>query len=758
LIIFIVAMNVTLGFFQEFKADRALFALAKLLPRTAVVRRDGSIMTISASEVVPGDVMYLTSGDRIVADARIISASNFMTNEAPLTGESEPTEKSVEPTKLDAPISEQYSMVFAGTVAVAGKAQVIVTSVGEDTAFGKITSLVKTTGEPETPLMKQLGKFSRQMTLVVALVALVIFGLGLYRGMPVVAMLALASSLAVAAVPEGLTVALTVIFVNGMHRMAKRGALIRRMVATETLGSVTVMCMDKTGTLTTGEMKVEMFDGDNAGLQTLATLLKRDDGRASPIEHSVKKFLEAKGVKLDVEGTDIIEDLPFDSRRKFSAIVSRNSAGDTLSAWGAPDILFRRLDVSDKQLAELRASHERLMSQGLRVLMIAERPWSGKKLDDTHVRNLVPVGFIGLRDPLRAEAKDVVADALKAGVRTIMITGDHEDTATHIAEQLGLSVIEGAVISHDELAQMSDEQLYERVRDVSVFARVLPEDKVRIVRALQKIGHVVAMTGDGVNDAPALKSADIGVAMGSGTDAAKESADMVLLNDNVATLVVAMKEGRVLYDNIRKVVVFLLTFSLSEVAIIASALIFKLPVPFLPAHILFMNVITDGFPAMALAFEPAERGIMHAGARKKDEAVISHKLVIFMAVVGSLSVITLVATEFILTQNGSSAETARTFLFLSLCLDAILAAFVIRHLRGHAFTGRADRNPLFLIAILASIVCVILPVAVPVLRQVFQFSVLSVAELGVLVGLALIKFGLFEGTKHLVIPESRGIM
>ncbi len=756
LIVAIVLFNVGLGFFQEYKADRALFALAQLLPRTASVRRDGVMKTISADEVVPGDVMYLTSGDRIVADARVISSTNCLTNESALTGESEPVEKLSHHVALDVSTPEQHSMVFAGTIVVGGKAQVMVVGVGEQTALGKISILVSDVSETETPLTIELKRFSRRVAVLIALVAVGVFFLGVVRAEPTISMLTLSAALAVAAVPEGLTVALTVIFVAAMRRMARRGALTRRMVAAETLGAVTVMCMDKTGTLTTGEMKVEMFDGDSEATSIFAALLAVNDGHATPLEKAGREFLDTRAPSVPTPV--VTHELPFDSRHKFSAVVAQMNGDETLCVMGAPDILFQLLGIYPDALEKLKATHRELMSQGLRVLLIAKCDWTDEKLTAKSVNNLVPVSFVGLRDPLRVEAKHVVMNALLAGVRSVMVTGDHEDTARGIAVSLGLSVHAGAVISHNELVTLDDQQLAKRINAVRVFARVLPEDKVRIVQAFQRAGHIVAMTGDGVNDAPALKAADIGVAMGSGTDVAKEAADMVLLDDNIATLLAAIREGRVLYDNVRKVVAYLMTFSLSEVAVIVFALVANIPVPFLPIHLLFINIVTDGFPAMALAFESGEPGIMRAGARRKDEAVINSNLLWLMTAIGAVSVLSLAILQGFLFKAGVSIEATRTVLFLSLCLDGVMAVFVIRHLRGHAFMRGSERNRAFVPAVLASIVSIILVLGVPNLREAFGFSILPGIGFATLCLLLLIKFGLFEGLKHLVIPESRGIM
>lgn len=755
LLIFIVLFNVTLGFVQEYRTDRALFALQQLLPRTVTVRRDGMIVTVSGDEIVPGDIMLLTSGDKIVADARLITASVFSTNEAPLTGESSPVEKEVEAVGPDAATAEQTDMVFAGTVAVSGKAEAVVIGVGANTVFGQVTQMVSTVADTETPLTKELRTLSRNLTLAVIGIAAAVFAIGILEGFSVLSMLALAIALAVAAVPEGLTVALTVIFVAGMRRMAKRGTLIRRMVAAETLGSVTVMCMDKTGTLTTGQMTVEHYDGGADGLRALAALV-RHEGRATALELAVKRYVSAHPGKG--EEIAIVQELPFDSRRKYSAIVGEDGGEQTLFVWGAPDIVFSHLALFADAKEKLIQNHRALMAQGLRVLFLAQRPWKDGEISAEAVTDLLPVGFIGLRDPLRKEAKHVVREAERAGVRTVMITGDHEDTARSIAAELGLAATDASVASRNDFKNLDDRGFAELVKVTSVFARVLPEDKVRILRAFQQAGHVVAMTGDGVNDAPALKAADIGVAMGSGTDAAKEAADVVLLTDDIGSLLAAIREGRVIYDNVRKVTIFLVTFSLSEVAIIAFALLTKIPAPFLPVHLLFLNVITDGFPAMALAFEPGEAGIMNARARKKGETVINKKLVLLMSLIGATAVFFHLILEYVFYEAGAPIAEIRTLLFISLGTDALVAVFVLRHLHSHAFARLKEKNPFFFLALVVSAASIAVPVLVTPLREAFDFVLIAPLLVLFLVVAAAAKFAFFESLKHMVIPESRGIM
>jgi Ca2+-transporting ATPase len=758
LIAAIIAFNVVLGFFQEYKAEKALQELRAMLPAVTRVRRDGKTLEVLSAEIVPGDICIFLSGDKITADGRIISASSFFTNEAALTGESAEVAKSAEGVAADLAIAERSSMVFAGTIATLGKAEVIITATGEHTAFGKIADMVSGTAEEETPLQKELRRFSKKLAVLMSGIALAVFLFGLAKGLPPVMMLAVAAALAVAAVPEGLLMSLTVILAVGMRRMLKRKALVRRMVAAETLGSVSVMCVDKTGTLTTGSMSVVEVQGvagdrDVQSVKEALAKLVQDGARLSLTEKAVAAFLKGS---LPADASGYLDELLFDSKRKYSAKLWQEGSEEVLYVWGAPEVLLTKSGATDVRMHACQKILDDMTSRGLRVLFIGmKRGTFGSSVSVEDVTDIEPLGFIGLEDPLRPHAAETVADALRAGVRTVMVTGDHPATAARIASLLGLRTDNRSVMTGTELAELTDEELQDRIEIVPVFARVLPEQKVRIVLALRANGHVVAMTGDGVNDAPALRAADIGVAMGNGTDVARETADMVILDNDVASIVAAIREGRVIFDNLRKVILFLLTFSLGEVAIISAAILLGFPLPFSPLHILWINLVTDGLPAMALAFEPEDSFLMREPPRSPSEMIVSPVLRRLMFVIGGITVLSLMVSQAVLFTLNVPLESARTFLFFSLGLDTLFALFVIRNLRESVFTMRHGRNPLLLLSFLLSLVLLVLPVFEPYLRSVFALAVPSVIELRALAILTIGKFLLFELAKVLVLGKKK---
>jgi Ca2+-transporting ATPase len=761
LILIIILMNVFLGFFQEYKADKALQELRAMLPLVTKVRRGGKVIEIPSGEIVPGDICLFISGDKITADGRIISATSFSTNESALTGESREVEKSADKVATDAALSDQTSMVFAGTVATEGKAEVIVTATGSGTAFGKIASMVSDTVDEETPLQRELRGFSRKLAILMSGIAGAVFLLGLIKGLPPLSILTIAAALAVAAVPEGVLMSLTVILAVGMRRMLARKALVRRMVAAETLGSVSVMCVDKTGTLTTGSMAVAEvrygarllpppYEGGGQGVvdpaemrimkESLSRLIHEDGVRLSLTEKAAATFLE--GYQVTTAGS-YLDEVPFNSSKKYSAKLWQMKGEKTLYAWGAPEVLLKKADIDDVKLSAFHKILNDMTGRGLRVLFIGKRTAAfSSKLSDADINDLEPIGFIGFEDPLRPHSKQTIADAFAAGVRTVMVTGDHPATASRIASELGLSIEEGSVVTGPELATMSDEELKKRIERVSVFARVLPEQKVRIVQALKRNGHVVAMTGDGVNDAPALKAADIGVAVGSGTDVAKETADMVILDNDVASIVAAIHEGRVIFENIRKVILFLLTFSLGEVAVISGAIILGLPLPFTPLHILWINLLTDGLPAMALAFEPGSKLLMREKPRNAKEMIVAPHLRNLMLTIGSVTVTSLIISLAL------GADT--TFLFLSLGFDSLFAIFVVRNLRESVFKIDHRQNVFLLLSFALSFGLLLLPVYEPHLRSLFGFVTPDLTAWKVLASLTLIKFLLFEIGKKVI--------
>lgn len=680
-ILAIVFLNGLLGFVQEFRAERSLAALRKMSIAMARVIRAGVLQSIPARDLVKGDLITLEAGDRIPADARLFHTASFQAQEASLTGESTPVQKQAD--RLDAiavPLADQSNMVFMGTVAISGKAHGLVVATGLGTELGRIAAMIQKAAEAEraeTPLQRRLEQFGHTLLWLAIGVITVVFALGSLRGEPLVEMFLISVSLAVAAVPEGLPAVVTITLALGVTRMARRHALIRKLPAVETLGSATVICTDKTGTLTKNEMTVACLIVDNsrfdvtgegyepsgeirplhrshppsclpAGMSQLLTAAVLCNGAALRQENGIWQIVgdptegallvaaaKAGLTKDELERRAPLErEVPFDAERKMMTIIRRTEQGSMAYSKGAPDVLLKRCSgrlTLDGRTEQLDEEHRRLIAdtnaslarQALRVLGVAHRPLDRTAGAAEEVeRDLIFLGLFAMKDPLRPEAAEAVRLCGEAGIRTAMITGDHKDTAVAIARELGLHRDEAVALSGSELDGLTDEQLTQRVERVSVYARVSAEHKLRIVQAWKRRGAIVAMTGDGVNDAPAIKAADIGVAMGlAGTDVTKEAADMVITDDNFASIAAAVEEGRGVFDNIRKTVHFLLSCNVSEVLVMLFAALVGLPLPLLPIQILWMNLVTDGFPALALATDPKAPDLMSQPPRRpEDEA------------------------------------------------------------------------------------------------------------------------------------------
>lgn len=771
----IMLLHAALGFVQEYRADRALERLAAYLPLRAKVRRVGKTTFVAASEVVVGDILLLSAGDRVVADARIIRATELSTLEAALTGESMPISKSVEVVLADVSPSERACMLFAGTVVASGTAEAVVTAVGSNTEFGKIAELSQAVSQEDTPLERQMKAFSRNLVAILLLACVVVFAFGVGKGYPVADMLALAVALAVAAVPEGLLVTLTVILSLGMQRMLSRQALVRRLVAAETLGGVTVICADKTGTMTLGVMEVSelstaqgVVQPEHESAQSLLIglalgIFAESEGvgaetkiSGSPTESSILRFLLPLKNSLSLAEYRHIDDVPFTSDRKFSARRYAIGKEEYVSIIGAADVLLNHADCSDAERGMFVATIERMATRGLRVIMVAEKRGTFvSSLNDEIVRDLKVVGFVGLDDPLRPHVRETVQEAARAGIRTVMLTGDHPSTASAVARAIGLPSGDGAIMTGVELAHIPDALLRARIGEISVFARIMPEDKLRIVRALQALGQTVAMTGDGVNDAPALRAADVGVAVGSGTDVAKESADIVLLNNNIATIVEAVREGRGLFDNIRKVVAYFLTSSFTEILVMLGALILNLPSPLLPLHILWINLLADGLPSLALAAERPERDVMRFPPRPRFEGVVRRDMATVMALASVLSGIALLFMAWRLHEAGVSTELIRTFTFVSLGLTSTVVVFSMRSFRRTIFALSPWGNLWLVAAVATSMAMLFLPFVIPGLAPLIGLAPLPFSAVPLLMLLSVVQIVAVEAAKVLFIPTRR---
>jgi len=724
----IVLLNAVVGFYQEFNAERSIDALRKLAAPQAKVIRDGKVSLIPAAEIVVGDIIELESGDLVAADARILSAAMLRAIEAPLTGESQPvTKRSAALEALEVPLADRENMVFMGTSIATGTGRAVIVATAMMTELGRIAELIEEAGtDKHTPLEKKLDAFGRVLVWAALGIVILLFGLGLMRGTPLLELFMTSISLAVAAVPEGLPAVVTVSLALGVRRMAHRGAVVRKLAAVETLGSTSVICTDKTGTLTVGEMTVRSLyaagrsytitgegyspDGevhpDAAPLRDLVSVilgcnnahLSEEHGKWKTVGDPTEGALLAAGRKAGGNREQLNKDfpkfaeIPFDSDRKLSTMI-RNMPGGKLRAFinGAPGPLLQRcthlhtgseiIILTQQGRDEILAQTTTMARQALRVIASAWRDLENDSPDDLTAefveRELVFIGLSGMYDPPRQEAKDAVARCRSAGIRVVMITGDHPQTAEAIAREIGIAE-EAVVVTGAELGKMSDDELRRRVSEISVYARVTAEHKLRIVRSLKTTDSVVAMTGDGVNDAPAIKGADIGIAMGKGgTEVTRQAADIIITDDNFATIVAAVEEGRGIYANIRKTLQYLLAGSTAELSFMMVCVIIGLPTPLLPIHLLWINLVTDGLPALCLATDAIDPDVMTRGPRGRTESLTNPRFLRTMLLTGLLTAGVAFAVYHHVLRTGT-LESARAAAFAVLVFAELLRAFGAR--------------------------------------------------------------------------------
>ncbi|MBD3361976.1 calcium-translocating P-type ATPase, SERCA-type [Candidatus Woesearchaeota archaeon] len=703
----IIILNAVLGFVQEYKAEKAIEHLKKLVSLKALVLRDGEEQEVSASDIVPGDIVLIHTGDKVPADARIIESSNLQTQEAALTGESTPVKKKEKKYSDFVNVADRMNMVFSGTVVTSGRARVVVTATGMKTEIGKIAEMIQTTESPPTVLQKQLSHLSIFLGILVVVIAFVVFLVGLAYGNEWFEMLMSAIALAVAAIPEGLPAVVTIALALGIQCLARKDSLMRKLPSVETLGACTVICSDKTGTLTHNEMTVKkIFANDRiisvtgSGYSTEGTfssspkdfevllragalnndaVIKGEDSSwkviGDPTEAALlvsarKAGINVESLRQKVKRTDEIE---FTSERKMMTTVHRVNDKRVAYTKGAAEEVIKLCDrvLVDGQLKRMSKSYkERILSvndkfasQALRVLGFAYKPLKSAEARGNIEKEMIFVGLQAMIDPPRAEVKDAISKCKTAGIHVIMVTGDHIGTAKAIAGDIG---IEGKAIAGDKLEQM--ESLSKAVKEISIFARVNPEHKLKIISALKDNGHIIAMTGDGVNDAPALKKADLGIAMGiTGTDVSKEASDMILADDNFASIVSAVEIGRSIFDNIKKFVEYLLSSNMGEVLTVFTAILFGLPLPVIAIQLLWINLVTDGAPALALGVEPAEKGIMKRKPRPVDAKIINLRRGIFIFLIGIIMMVgTLAAFE--IAKPHADLGYARTVAFTTLMM------------------------------------------------------------------------------------------
>lgn len=762
----IVILNALLGFYQERKAEKILEALKKLASPNAKVLRDGSAKIIKSEEIVPGDILLLAAGDKIQADCRLLESINLKIDESSLTGESVPVEKNIEEINNTAILSERHCMLYAATTVVYGHCKALVTATAMTTEFGHIAASIQCE-EEKTPLQKKMDKLGAQLGALFLCLCTIIFIVGLSIGMKPIEIFLISIALAVAAVPEGLLASITTALSLGVYRMAQKKAVIRKLTAVETLGSTTVICTDKTGTLTVNAMTVRKIynngriidvsgegystdgkfsvnekeinvDGDlklllQIGMQCNDATLQIGD----PTE--IALLVSAKKAGLDFEKKQKrLDEIEFTSERKMMSILS-----DRIYAKGAIENLLKKCtkifengkarNLIQKDIEEINKMTAGFASQGLRVLGFAYK--DAEKLEES---DLVFAGLQAMIDPPRKEAKDAIKKCHTAGIKVVMITGDHKETALAIARELGLTdhKTDGLALTGLELDEMDDSQLENIVEKVSVYARVSPLHKVRITEALRKKGHVVAMTGDGINDAIALKKADIGIAMGiTGTDVAKEASDIVLTDDNFATIVNAVEEGRGIYDNIKKVIAFLLSGNIAEVLIIFIAILLGMPMPLAAIQILWINLVTDGLPALALSVDPIDKGIMSRKPRPRDESIWQG---IWKAIVGYGAIATVCVLALFSLGLNESLIKAQTMAFTSLIIFEKFQSFSWRSL-DRPVLGELFRNKWLIYATLLTLSLQIVILYTP-LNQIFKVMPLNLFDWGIIIGLALLVF------------------
>jgi len=735
-----VIVNTVLGFYQEYKAQKSLEALSQVLSPKATVIRDGHQQEIDATDLVPGDYVIIQSGMRIPADGVIAKHKNFSVNEAILTGESQSVTKTAVKTTanlLTRFVSVKHrtdtkgkESVYLGTIVQSGRAEMVVTFTGHATQVGQIATALKETSEVLTPLQQKIKRLSSQLAIMVTGVALLITLIGVATGNSFQDIFTLSVAIAVAAIPEGLAVSLTAILAIGMQRILKRRAIVRKLVAAEVLGSVTVICADKTGTITEGKMKVTHTDTTSQIDLVTAAVLGNDLN--DPLEISmwewakteIKKLKTISSIDWLVNKYPIIDIFPFNPKHRFAAKMTSG----TIYIVGAPEILLKEADLSSKERKSWQKKIDDFAKQGFRLVGFATKHTNDNKIASSTV--LTKSRWLGLmvfQDPIR----DGVAKALKktnrAGIDTKVITGDYLETALAIMSQLGYHLEPNQIMEGHELTNIAKSDLAARLKIVKLFARTTPEQKLKIVTALQESGQVVAMTGDGVNDAPALKKADIGIVVSTASDVSKETADMVLLDDNFATITAAIEEGRGIFSNLRKVIVYLLADAFSEIFIIVSSLILGLPLPVTAAQILWINFIDDGFPNLALTIDPKEKGLLKLPPIPKETQILDKEVKTIIALV-SVSASIMVLTIFNWYNNHYTFEYARTMAFTVLAISTLFYVFSTRSLHRPIWLDNIFQNKWLVISVLVGFILQAMVVYVPILQTVFKTVPLKLAD------------------------------
>ena len=772
IVIFVViTINAILGTVQHIKAEQSLDSLKEMSAPTAKVIRDGEIKVVEGKDVTVGDIVVIEAGDYVCSDGRIIENASLKVDESAMTGESEPVEKQETVLDGEKPLGDRVNMLYSGSFATYGRAKMVVTSVGMETEIGKIASLLKSTQEKKTPLQESLDNFGKKLSLIIIGICVIVLGLELFRsdGINLTVFtdaFVFAVALAVAAIPEALSSIVTIVLSVGTQKLAKENAIIRKLQAVEGLGSVSIICSDKTGTLTQNKMTVQKiyFDGQiidkddeiNArqgqliidGALCNDSVQKEGQEIGDPTEIALVNFSEKHDLPVEKmrEKYQRLGEIPFDSDRKVMSTVHKIGGNYKMLTKGAVDVLSGRINevktmdgkrpFTAEDLAELKKVNTEFSQMGLRVLAVCERDVDTVDISVEDEKDYILLGLVAMQDPPREESAEAVRKCKTAGIRPIMITGDHIVTASAIARKIGILDDNGRAVEGREIENLSDEELDEFVLDVSVYARVSPEHKIRIVSAWQRKGYIVSMTGDGVNDAPALKQADIGVAMGiTGSEVAKDAASMVLTDDNFATIVKAIENGRNLYRNIQRAIQFLLSGNTAGILAVLYASFMALPVPFKAVHLLFINLLTDSLPAIALGVEPHSSDVMNEKPRPKNQSILTKKVLTNICVEGIvIGVMTMIAFYVGFLRN---AEVASTMAFSTLCLSRLVHGFNCKSDKPVWFTKKMWNNKSMIGAFFVGFVLLNAVLLVPALQGIFAVAPLTIAELLTVYGLSL---------------------
>lgn len=782
IIIAIVVLNALMGVIQEAKAEKSIEALQEMTPMKAKVIRDGITNEIHADEIVPGDLIILEAGNYVPADSRIIESFNLKIEESSLTGETEPVLKDANKIcKPNIALGDKNNMAFMASIVVNGHGKAIVTEIGMNTKVGKIANMILEDEAPETPIQKKLGQVGKILGIVCLVICFIIFGIGLIKKIDPIEMFMTSVGLAVAAIPEGLPAIVTIMLSIGVTKMAKKNSIIRKLPAVETLGSSSVICSDKTGTLTQNKMKVVEINSEDVNLTRELSCMCTDcnilwqEGKLEVNGEPTEVAIVKEGISNGKNKTELyqtmprVNEIPFDSNRKMMTTIHKIGNQYRIITKGAPDVLLERCQkqINGKlgqnailQKAKIQKQNEKMAQKALRVIAVGYKDldFLPQKIDTNTIEsNLIFVGLIGMMDPPREGVKEAVKTCKKAGIKTVMITGDHITTAKAIAKELSILNPNDKAITGQELDKIPQKELAKNIADYSVFARVTPEHKVRIVKAWQSTGAVVAMTGDGVNDSPALKNADIGIAMGkNGTDVAKNAADMVLADDNFVTIVEAVKQGRNIYDNIKKAIHFLIATNIGEIVTIFMGLVLGLKSPLLAIQLLWINLVTDSLPAIAIGLEPPEKDIMHRKPVDSKKGIFAdglwNKIVVEGIMIGML---TLVA--FSLGNKFFGLEVGRTMAFLCMGLLELVHSFNIKSEQSIFKIGILENKFLIGSFIVGTIVQIAV-VLIPALAEIFKLVPLNQMQWMITIIISLLPIPIMELQKKLNETKGRKVI